>query len=179
MPASRRRVATSNNYNWVHAFECSVSIPTLQTQPNMYIYVHACMNNLIGPDCTGAHNPCTSALGVGMATVLTMGSLMLCHCLHPYLNILSPRFGDLTRWPWSGFGTGPSFLIGIKAPSRLLHIGVITPLRRFTDCVPLLPLPNSRGHATKRGMRLPNPNSRGHATKRGSRVPNPNRGSIH
>ena len=34
--------------------------------------------------------------------------------------------------------------------------------------------PNSRGHATKRGLRVPNPNSRGHATKRGLRVPNPN-----
>ena len=33
--------------------------------------------------------------------------------------------------------------------------------------------PNSRGHATKRGLRVPNPNSRGHATKRGLRVPNP------
>ena len=54
-----------------------------------------------------------------------MGSLMLCHCLHPYLNILSPRFGVLTRWPWSGFRTGRSFLIGSKAPSRLLHIHVI------------------------------------------------------
>ena len=31
--------------------------------------------------------------------------------------------------------------------------------------------PNSRGHTTKRGLRVPNPNSRGHATKRGLRVP--------
>ena len=37
-----------------------------------------------------------------------------------------------------------------------------------------VPNPNSRGHATKRGLRAPNPNSRGHATKRGLRVPNPN-----
>ena len=36
------------------------------------------------------------------------------------------------------------------------------------------PYSNSRGHATKRGLRVPNPNSRGHATKRGLRVPNPN-----
>ena len=35
-------------------------------------------------------------------------------------------------------------------------------------------LTNSRGHTTKRGLRVPNPNSRGHATKRGLRVPNPN-----
>ena len=33
---------------------------------------------------------------------------------------------------------------------------------------------NSRGHATKRGLRVPNPNSRGHATKRGLQVPYPN-----
>ena len=39
--------------------------------------------------------------------------------------------------------------------------------------------PNSRGHATKRGLRVPNPNSRGHATKRGLQVPNPNlRGHV-
>ena len=37
-----------------------------------------------------------------------------------------------------------------------------------------VPVPNSRGHATKRGLRVPNPNSRGHATKCGLRVPNPN-----
>ena len=65
-----------------------------------------------------------------------MGSLMLCHCLHPYLNILSPRFGVLTRWPWSGFRTGRSFVIGCKAPSRLLHIGVITPFTQFPDSFP-------------------------------------------
>ena len=41
-------------------------------------------------------------------------------------------------------------------------------------CDPTVPNPNSRGHATKRGLRVPNPNSRGHATKRGLRVPNPN-----
>ena len=35
------------------------------------------------------------------------------------------------------------------------------------------PNPNSRGHATKRGLRVPNPNPRDHATKRGLRVPNP------
>ena len=34
--------------------------------------------------------------------------------------------------------------------------------------------PNSRGHATKRGLRMPNSNSRGHATKRGLPVPNRN-----
>ena len=33
---------------------------------------------------------------------------------------------------------------------------------------------NSRGHATKRGLRVPNPNSRGRTKKRGLRVPNPN-----
>ena len=33
--------------------------------------------------------------------------------------------------------------------------------------------PNSRGHATKHGLRVPNPKSRGHTTKHGLRVPNP------
>ena len=37
-----------------------------------------------------------------------------------------------------------------------------------------VPIPNSRGHATKHGLQVPNPNSRGHATKHGLQVPNPN-----
>ena len=36
-------------------------------------------------------------------------------------------------------------------------------------CILGPPDPNSRGHATKRGLRVPNPNLRGHATKRGFR----------
>ena len=167
------------------------------------MYAHICMNSLIGPGDTRAHGPCTSALGARMATVLIMGSLMLCHGLHPYPNILSPRFGVLTRWPWSGFRTGRTFLIGSNAPLRLLHIRVITPFTRFPECVPLLPLPlcrccgplalvtlcprcnnhwayirvsnsNSRGNGTKHGLRVPNPNSRGQATNRVLRVPNRN-----
>ena len=74
------------------------------------------MNNLIGPGDTGAHSRCTGALGVWMATILTMGSLML--CLHPYLNILSPRLGVLTLWPWSVFRTRRCFL---KASAKRLR----------------------------------------------------------
>ena len=51
---------------------------------------------------------------------------------------------------------------------KLLHGHKVRGLR--------VPVPNSRGHATKRGLRVLNPNSRRHATKRGLRVPNPKRG---
>ena len=43
------------------------------------------------------------------------------------------------------------------------------PVTPESSWVPGLPNPNSRGHATKRGLRVPNPNSRGHATSVGKR----------
>ena len=39
IPASRS-VATSNNYNLVHCFQCSVFIPSEQTQPNIYMSMY-------------------------------------------------------------------------------------------------------------------------------------------
>ena len=62
--------------------------------------------------------------------------LMLCRRLHPCLNILNPRLGVVTRWPWCRFRTGWCLLIGKSRDSRIVFlsfpfpfVGVVVRLR--------------------------------------------------
>ena len=73
---------------------------------------------------------------------------------------------------------GPTFGGELDPGSKHVVVGTSNSRGHTTKRGLRVPNPKSRGHTTKRGLRVPNPNSRGHATKRGLRVPNPkSRGS--